>query len=164
MNMLLKRIVLPAFVLAILAAQALHAQTPKPVVVVSISGVKELMNDIDYITKSAGVEDYGNLFKLLAAPYTVGIDKEKPWGMVMKTAGDEPIGVAFVPVKDLDVVFAALREQIGEPRDVGGGVYEILDPAPMYIKEKDGYAYIARESKHLKGLPADPLKQLGGLE
>ncbi len=161
--MLLKRIFLPALALALLLAPALHAQTPKPVMVVSISGIDELMGDIDYITKSAGVEDYGNLFKLLAAPYTVGIDKTKPWGLIVRSAGEEPIAVGFVPVKDLDVVFAALREQIGEPRDAGDGVFEITDPAPMFIKEKGGYAFLANESKYLKDLPADPVKALDGL-
>ncbi len=171
--MLLKRTLLktllPAMALALLLAPAAtpdaQAQTPKPVVAVSISGVDQLMGDIDYITEAAGVEDYGNLFKLLAAPYTVGIDKEKPWGFIMHMNEDaEPITLGFVPVKDLDVVFAALKEQIGEPRDAGNGVFEITDPAPMYVKEKGGFAFLSNESKHLKSLPDDPVDLLDGME
>lgn len=173
MNMLLKkalqRTLLPAVALAMLLAPAMsateaQAQTPKPVVVVSVSGVDELMGDIDYITKSAGVEDYGNLFKLLAAPYTVGVDKTKPWGMIVRMNEDaRPQGLAFVPVKDLDVVFAALKEQIGEPRDLGDGVFELTDPAPMFVKEKGGFAFLSNEKKHLKALPEAPVKLLGDL-
>jgi hypothetical protein len=150
--------------LAVLLAPAVAgAQTPKPVVVLSISGVDELLGDVDYLTKAAGAEDYGNLFKLLAAPYTVGIDKTKPWGVVLQSDGDEFLPLGFVPVKDLKGVFGALREQIGEPRDVGGGVFELTDPAPMYIKEANGFAFIAAESKFLETLPDDPVKLLGGL-
>lgn len=164
MNILLKKVLLPAIALVLLATPAIHAQSSKPVVVVSISGVDELMGDIDYLTKSAGVEDYGNLFKLLAAPYTVGIDKSKPWGMIVQMNEDgQPQTMGFVPVKDLDVVFAALKEQIGEPRDAGDGVFELTDPAPMYIKAKDGFAYISNESKYLKKLPDDPVALLDGL-
>ena len=164
MNILLKRILLPAIALVLLAAPALHAQSNKPVVVVSVSGVDELMGDIDYLTKSAGVEDYGNLFKLLAAPYTVGSDKAKPWGMMVQMNEDgQPQTLGFVPVKDLDVVFAALKEQIGEPRDAGDGVHELTDPAPMYVKEKGGFAYISNESKFLRDLPDDPVAKLDGL-
>ena len=167
MNILLKRFLLPVLALILVAAPAtaLYAQAPKPVVVVSIAGVDELMGDIDYLTKSAGVEDYGNLFKLLAAPYTVGIDKTKPWGFVLQMNEDadrETLG--FVPVKDLDVVFAALKEQIGEPRDVGDGVYELTDPSPMYVKAKGGFAYLSDEKKHLGTLPDDPVALLDGLE
>ena len=145
------------------APAAALAQSPKPVVVVSISGIDELMGDVDYLTQAAGAEDYGNLFKLLAAPYTVGIDKTKPWGMVLQSDGDGFMPLGFVPVKDLKVVFAALKEQIGEPRDVGGGVFEITDPAPMYIKEANGFAFLAGESKFLEKLPEDPVALLGGL-
>ncbi len=150
--------------LALLLAPAVAwAQSPKPVVVVSISSIDELMGDIDYLTKAAGAEDYGNLFKLLAAPYTVGINKTKPWGVVVQSDGDEFMPLAFVPVKNLKDVFGALKEQIGEPRDVGGGIFELTDPAPMFIKESGGFAFIANESKFLETLPDDPVKLLGGL-
>ncbi len=162
--MLLRRIVLPAIAVALLLAPAAQAQTPKPVVVVSISGVDELLGDVDYLTKAADLEDYGNLIKFMAAPYTVGVDKTKPWGFIVQMNEDaEPATLGFVPVKDLDVVFAALKDQIGEPRDAGNGVFEITDPAPMYVKEKGGFAFISNEKKHLKTLPDNPVKLLDGL-
>lgn len=130
-----KPAVILALLLSMLAAPAAFAQTPKPVVVVSISGVDELMGDVDYLTKAAGSEEYGNLFKLLAAPYTVGIDKTKPWGVVLQMTGDEFIPLAFVPVNDLQKVFNALSNNIGEPRAAGGGVFEITQPAPMFVKQ-----------------------------
>jgi hypothetical protein len=162
-----KTLVRPAHFLAalavLLAPAAALAQTPKPVLVVSISSVDEFMGDVDYLTKAAGAEDYGNLFKLMAAPYTVGIDKTKPWGVIVQSDGDEFLPLGFVPVKDLKTVFDALKEQIGEPRDAGGGIFELTDPAPMYIKEAGGFAFIASESKFLETLPDDPVKLLGGL-
>lgn len=162
--MLLKKTLLGAIALALLICPAVQAQTSKPVVAVSISGVDELMGDVDYITKAAGVEDFGNLFKLMAAPYTVGIDKTKPWGVIvrMDENGDRQI-LAFVPVKDLDVVFAAMKDQIGEPEDEGNGVFSINDPSRMFIKESGGFAFVSDQKDYLKSLPKNPVKLLDGL-
>ena len=163
MKLLKLRLVLLAAIAAFAAAPVARAQMEPPVAVLSIAGVDELFGDVDYLTKVAGAEEFGNLLKIMASPYTAGIDKTKPWGVVVHAAGDEPEPLAFIPVKDMKLMFTALKDQIGEPKDAGGGVWEITDPAPMYLKEQAGFAFLSNESKHLKELPAKPEELLSGL-
>ncbi|MCA9269278.1 MAG: hypothetical protein KDA41_12440, partial [Planctomycetales bacterium] len=163
MSMLRKAILIPALALALLA-QSAYAQKAKPVLVVSVSGVKNLFDDVEYLAGAAGASEYANLMKLMAGPYTAGIDKTKPWGAVVKSDGDEFMPVVFVPVKKLQDVFDALEPQIGKPTDAGDGVWEITDPAPVFVKEHEGFAFLANEAKYLKKLPKDPIALLDGLD
>ena len=61
--------------------KAARAQTLKPVAVVSVASIKENLADIAYITRTAGMPDYGDTAKFFAGALTAGIDKERPIGM-----------------------------------------------------------------------------------
>jgi len=142
------------------------AQGIKPVAVISIAGSDELLGDIGYITEAAGAGDFGRLAALMATPYTAPLDRKKPIGAYVVLADqDEPAAVGFIPVKDLDVFLAALKEQIGEPEDAGDGVLEIGTdrPQPMFVKEQKGWAFVSNKREMLENLPRNPTKLLGGL-
>jgi len=142
------------------------AQEIKPVAVISIAGSDELLGDIGYITEAAGAGDFGRLAALMATPYTAPLDRKKPIGAYVVLADqDEPAAVGFIPVKDLDVFLAALKEQIGEPEDAGDGVLEIGTdrPQPMFVKEQKGWAFVSNKKEMLENLPRNPTKLLGGL-
>jgi len=139
----------------------------KPVAVFSIAGSDELLGDIGYITEAAGAGDFGRLVALMASPYTAALEKRKPVGVyVVISEQNQPAGVAFIPVKDLQILLAALREQIGEPEDVGDGVLEIGTDKPqsVFVKECEGWAFASNSKAMLKDLPKNPAKLLGGLD
>lgn len=147
-------------------AQPSRDGAAEPLVVVSIAPTDELLGDIGYLTEAAGAGDVGRLVALMAAPYTAGLDKGKPSGMVLTLAGpDNMEGVGFVPVKDLDVLLGTLQDQLGEPEDVGNGIMEVATDRPqsMFVKESKGWAFFTNKKKLLADLPKNPAKLLGDL-
>ncbi|MFO0901656.1 MAG: hypothetical protein U0939_01580 [Pirellulales bacterium] len=141
------------------------AQEEKPIAVISINKMDELMSDIGGLTELAGQADQGRLVLGMAGIYTNGVDRTKPAGAVVSMGPAGPKVLAFVPVKNLKALLGTYREQIGTPKDAGDGVLEIgADrPTPIYVKEQGGYAFISQDARNLSGLPQDPVKLLGGL-
>lgn len=163
-----RMIVQTALTLLLLAlpASALLAQGVKPVLVISITNLDELFGDIRAVTEAAGSADAGNMVTGLAGLYTNGIDRTRPIGAYVSLEADQPRVIVFVPVKNLKGTLAMFREQIGEPRDVGDGILQVAadKPQPVYIKEQNGWAFLAQSSSHLGTLPADPVATLNGLD
>lgn len=138
----------------------------KPVAVVSVASVEEVLGDIAWLTESAGQGDFGKMVALLSGGYTVGVDKKRPIGLIVTIENDEPSALAFLPVRNLDAVLAGLEEQLGKPEDAGGGVLELgaARGNPIYVKEAQGWAYVARTANALNNLPQiDPAAALGDL-
>ena len=152
--------------LALLLAPLSSARAElKPLVVVSVASVDEVLADIKYITKASGFEPAGNTADFFGRAYTNGVDRKRPIGVIVapKDGGDF-IAVSFVPVSDMKAILATLKEPVGEPKDVGDGVLELaVGPQSAFIKETNGWAFVAREKEHLAELPADPMALLGTL-
>lgn len=140
------------------------AQGQKPAVVVSIANVDRLLADIGYLTRAAGAPEVGGLVTLMAGPYIQGVDTKKPAGVYVQFAGPQPTGVAFIPVSNLDQVMQQLENNNIEVEDAGDGVQKINAPRPLYLKEKNGWAFLSDNQANLEKLPADPSQQLGGLD
>lgn len=147
--------------------QPAHGQSAKPIIVASLAGSDEVLSDILYLTESAGVGDFGRFAALMASPYTAPMDKSRPTGVCMTLEGEDDMRVlSFLPVKDLKMLLMTLEEQIGKPEDLGGGVLKVAGnrPAPMFIKEADGWAFVANRRENLDNLPKDPVALLDGLD
>jgi hypothetical protein len=148
--------------IAILAPAAV-AQNIKPVAIVSVASINENLADVGYITRTAGMEDFGRTVSFLARGVTAGIDKDKPLGLyVLPQAGDFH-AVAFLPLADLKLLLETQKEYVGTPKDVGNGILEIGTTKTAYLKEQAGWAFVAESKDHLTDLPADPLAVLGEL-
>jgi len=146
------------------AVQPAAAADSKPVAVLSLAPIESLIGDIAYLTEAAGSRDVGQMVEAMAQPYTQGIDRTRPIGVVLTLEEGAPKPLAFVPVSDLKATLASLKPQLGEPRDAGDGVLEMAGPAPVFIKEQGGFAFVGQSAEALADLPADPLSLLGGLE
>jgi hypothetical protein len=142
---------------------AAPAQDLKPLAVVSIAPVDKLLGDVDYLTTAGGAADAGRLVTLILGPYIDGIDRTKPAGAYVTLDGDKPVAVAFIPTKDLVKIQATLRDQLGEPKDVGDGIQQMGD-AQVFLKLVGGYTFVAQDQAHLATLPKDPALLLGGLD
>ncbi len=138
----------------------------RPVAVVSIASIDEVLGDIAFLTETAGQGDFGKMVALLSGGYTVGMDKKRPLGLIVSLENDEPKGVAFLPIKNLDAVLAGLEEQVGKPEDAGDGILALggRGGKPVYVKEIEGWAFVAQQANDLADLPAfDPAAILGDL-
>lgn len=164
-----KSLLLALAVLAPLVASvtgAIHkasAQDLKPVAVVSIASVEEMLADIGYITATAGMEDAGKTARLFGSALTAGIDKKRPAGMYVLPREGDFHAIAFIPVSSLKQLLDIHKEYIGEPRDVGDGILEIGMDRTAFVKEQGGWAFVAESSDHLTDLPKDPSTLLGDL-
>jgi len=141
----------------------------KPLVTVAFSGYDELLADIDFIGKLAGNP---NLSKMAEAGVTlatrgqglVGLDTKRPWGVVVRTDGQQFPVLVYLPVSDYKKLLDLLGQQGMELKAAGGGVTEIATPArPVFVAEKGGWAIAADSPTALAGAAADPLALLGDL-
>lgn len=148
----------------LVAWSAALAQAPKPVVVVSVASLKKNLDDLTYGCRLAGAEDAGKSITFFANALSAGIDRQRPAGLyVVPKAGDFH-AVAFVPLEadGLKTILNIHKEQLGEPRDAGGGLLEIGNgPRTAFVKEQGGWAFLAESKEHLSGLPQDPAALLG---
>jgi len=164
---LLKLALVPLFALTAvsLPLSSAVAQALKPVAVVSIASIKETLADVDYITRAAGMADYGNTARFFTGAMASGIDKERPIGMYFVPQNDEFHAVAFMPLEPngLATIFKIHKEKLGEPKDLGDGVWEAGTNKSVFIKEQGGWAFVAENKEGLKVLPQDPSTLLGDL-
>jgi hypothetical protein len=143
---------------------------PQPVVVISLSGYERVMNDIGFIGQIA---QFPGLDKQADAMITLvtqgkglnGLDKKRPWGVVLNigSAGPQPIG--FLPVSDLKQLLDSLAQHVGPASDAGSGILQIEKPNQRwYLKEQKGWVFISPMIDNLAKVPADPTQWLAGLD
>lgn len=153
---------------SIVRSQEQPAGTMQPVLVVSLSGYDEIRNDLDWIGKLgssplAEMVDMGLKLQLGVQDFT-GLDKSRPWGLVIQTDGQDFSGYGFLPVTDLKELLKTFEESVGEPKDSGKDVQEIdIQGRPMYVKGVGGWAFISVAPESLADVPKDPVAVLGGL-
>ncbi|MEX2026880.1 MAG: hypothetical protein WEH44_06255 [Pirellulaceae bacterium] len=137
----------------------------KPLLVVSVASVDEMLADIKYVTKASGFEQAGNTADFFGKAYSNGVDRKRPIGVIVTAKeGGEFVSLSFIPVSDMKAILATLKEPIGEPKDAGDGVLELAaGPQTVFIKEVAGWAFVAQQKEHLAELPADPSALLGTL-
>lgn len=143
----------------------------KPIIVVSIASYQKILDDIGYVGKLSDNPDIAKNLEGMITLFTqgqglAGLDKTKPWGLAASTDGLSFQILGFIPVTDLKKLLDALGGLLGDP-EKEDGVYKLqapVMPIPIYLKEKDGYAYLSQDSAGLQNLPKDPTKLLGGLD
>ena len=151
----------------LLAAPAARAQEAslKPVGIVSLASFNENLADVAYITRAAGMPDYGDTARFLVGAMSAGIDKARPIGMYFVPKQQEFHAVAFVPLdtNGLSTIFKVHKDQLGEPKDLGGGLYQVGRARTVFIKEQGGWGFVAEKQDFLTDLPQDPAAILGDL-
>lgn len=152
-----------SFVLSLTTA-TLTAAEMKPVLIVTVSSVDGLLSDVAYLAEATGNEQYGQMAGAIAQGYIQGLDNSRPIAIVVQTDGQEVKPLGMLPIKDLDEFLAGLTQQLGEPQDAGDGVWELAGPAPIFVKEDNGWAYVAQHAEDLENLPDDPTSKMGGME
>jgi hypothetical protein len=151
------------------AGSAQEEKNLKPVAVVSLAGYDKLLGDVALAGKLSDNPDLARGLEAILKLFTksqglAGLDKARPWGAVVQTDGHEVTGCAFLPVTDLSKLGAALKPLLGQAEDIGDGVYKVnAQKKPLYVKEKDGWAFLADKPEQLVRLPADPAGLLAGM-
>lgn len=160
-----------AAVVALGIACLCPAQIAKPVATVSFSGYEELMKDIELIGRLGNFPDLAKILEAqlqqhVPSELSAALDKKKPWGVVAALGPDtpQPVGVAFVPLKDLKPLLEVIRSQGIEPKDAGDGTFQIqAGPQAILLKQKGAWTLLGTSKEALAEVPDDPTQLLGGL-
>jgi hypothetical protein len=141
----------------------------KPLVAVSVSSYDQILKNIAFIGQLGGDPELGKtaeaaLKQALQTEDLAGLDKTRPWGLVVQTDGQQQFPVfGFVPVTDLKALLKSLEPVVGKAEEEKGA-YEIdFHGNRLYVREKKGWAFVANSTEILAHTPADPLTLLGGL-
>lgn len=154
---------------ASLRAQEDESDAPgelKTIAVVALAGYDNTMANVSYFGGLVGqpeatqtIEGMLNLFtqnKGLA-----GVDKARPWGMVLQTDGMQFVPVGCLPVTSLDellelaVGFGVMAE------DAGDGVKELaMEDRSLFVKQVGDWAFLSQSPEALASAPADPMSVL----
>ena len=92
----------PAFVFA---EDEPAAEEMKPLVVASFAGFGELVDDLNFVGEVSDVDDLGTSLEGMLEMFTqgqglAGIDRDRPWGLVVSTNGGEFQLLGFLPLND----------------------------------------------------------------
>ena len=139
------------------------AAQSEPVLVVTLSGIDEILGDFSYLAQLSGAGPIGQMVGMMANQYVQGLDRTKPIAVIVTASGDEinPLGV--IPVTNLPRFLEGISQQLGELQDAGNGIFELATPVPIYVKEQNGWAFVGPSIEALQKLPANPTAEMGGL-
>lgn len=133
----------------------------KPLAVVALSGYDALIEDINFAGSLAGQPQLGQMIEPMIMGYVQGLDKTKPIGVIVQSDGAEFNGAACLPVTDLQKLLAPLQFFGVTTEDVGNGVTKVVTPQqPVFLKEKNGWAFVSPMQQMLESIPDDPTKLL----
>ena len=106
------------------------------------------------------------MLQLMTADLLQEIDPTKPSGVYMTLGDDQqPRGVGFVPVKDLDKVLAKLNKQFSiEAEQLDNGIRRLGTEKGVYMKQVGPWLFFSDHAQYLTNLPADPTQLLQGLD
>jgi hypothetical protein len=145
----------------------------KPVAVVSLGSYDKLIGNVELAGKLAGRPNLAKGLEGMLAVVTqgrglAGLDKTRPWGVVIQTDGSKLGGYAFLPLSDFQKFKEVLQPYIQKVEDLGDGLYKVQGKGPrqvVYVKQKpSGWLLACDKSEGLAHTPDNPIELLDGLE
>jgi hypothetical protein len=151
---------------AVQMAAAQKAAAPQPVAVVSIAGIDSILKDVNTLANAAGLGAEAAPLALAGAQaQAFGLDTKKPWGAVVFLNTAAPKGFAFIPVSNFQQLLNMGKALNVPIVDAGNGLYSVVGPQgnKVFLKEQNGWLFVAPSEDNLADLPADPSTLLEGL-
>lgn len=146
------------------------AESPKPLVVLSLSGYEASECDPASVGFVAEAPDMPVWLESMFALYAKGRDSEgldasRPWGAVIQH-GSRLSAYGFVPVSNAETLSWELSEYIQSQTEVGDGIYKVVGTEPgktLYAKVTDKWIYASDCPETLETVAADPAGLLDGM-
>lgn len=158
----LRAVLLPALLAVTLLPEVRSADAPV-VAVVAVDGYADIKRQLGWVGARVGNPQLAALaesFVMMATQFKglAGLDVNRPAGIVVTAAGDQPVVHGYIPVKDLERLLAALQGVIG-PVDQAGGKRVVTLPSGLRlaIEERDGWAVVAPQGSPAGRGDADTL-------
>lgn len=132
-------------------------EASEPVVVLTLGSINKLADDVTYMSSVVGAPA-GGLFAAMARGFTVGIDPEKPIGILVPLVNQTPQPIALIPTDDVKAVLEGpLQAQTGPADELADGTLVIaVGPSTIFIRQVGQWAVLAPQKQLLDLAPEDP--------
>jgi hypothetical protein len=152
-----------------ITAQVAPAEV-KTLAVVAMNSYDEIVSDVNFAGSLADRPETGQMIDGMISLFTqgkglVGVDKSKPWGVVVQTDGLQMMPIGCLPVTSLDQLLSIgvpFGLQVTENSD-GIKVITLPNQQTIYAKAKDGWAFVSMSADTLAYAPANPMALLSKL-
>jgi hypothetical protein len=146
------------------------ASETKTLAVVAVNSYDELVADIGFSGSLADRPETGQMVDGMIALFTqgkglAGVDKSKPWGVVVQTDGAQILPIGCLPVTSLDEL-VSLGQPFGvqvEENSEGIKVISLPNQQTIYAKAKGGWAFLSITPDALASAPSNPSALLSKL-
>jgi len=153
------------------AAPSARAADVELVGMASMASYDQMRENLDLVAEMAGRPGLGKgaegmMMFVTGGQGLKGIDKSRPWGVLMGTDGHDVGGCLFFPVKDFKALIAVVKQMSGDKlSDHGDGLWELEGPKQsVYVQETHpGWAFVVKDREVLEYVPANPAAMLEGL-
>ncbi|TWT85681.1 hypothetical protein Pla123a_04880 [Posidoniimonas polymericola] len=145
------------------------AGAPATVAAVSVSSYQKLLDDVGYLGGLVEMPQASQMVEGMIAMFTqgqglVGLDKDRPWGLLVQSSGQDFSPLVCLPINDLEGLLALGVNAGITTDDMGDGVKSVsAQGQTYYIKSSGEWAYAAQRADQLAYLPESPADMLGEL-
>ena len=145
----------------------------KPFFVLSFSGYNAIMADADYIGGLGGNADMskaveGMLHMMTQGKGLAGLDKKRPWGMIILPDPDNLENsvrpYVFLPVTELDKFLEVLKGFGIDSDDADDGAKKLLSndlPPNTFVKQVGKWVLVTNKASNFADAPKDPEALVG---
>lgn len=151
------------------AAQA-PASEVKTLAVVAVNSYDELVSDIGFAGSLADRPETAQMIDGMIALFTQGkglsgLDKSKPWGVVVQTDGVQFLPIGCVPASNADQLISVAEGLGARVQELSQGVKELSLPGEktVYVQSQGGWAFVGLSDESLTYAPRDPSALLSQL-
>lgn len=150
---------------ALLTCGSAQAQSSKakPIAIVTLNSVNNLLEDVNFIGSLAGQPRMADQIRPFVGMMQ-GLDNDQPIGLVIQSDGVSPGGAICIPVTDFKMLVGGLQMFGVTSEDGPDGTVQInAQGQTLFAKEANGWAFISMMPQMLENLPADPGELFGTL-
>ena len=125
------------------------------VVVVAIGSIDSLLPNIQHVARLVGQGAAVGAASSVVNQFVSGLDKTRPFGVFVNLdENGQPTPVGCLPIEDLEQFFEQLGTVIGEPNDLGEGLFELgVGGNTIYAKKTGKWLYVGQTEESLADLP-----------
>ncbi|TWT30239.1 hypothetical protein KOR34_47970 [Posidoniimonas corsicana] len=142
---------------------------PQTVAVVAVSSYQKVLDDVGYIGGLVGQPQAATMVEAMISMFTenkglVGLDRDRPWCLLVQSSGQDFSPLVCLPVSDLDGLLALGGNAGVLVEEMGDDVKSLSMQGQTYFVKGNGqWAYAAQRADQLASLPADPTDSVDGL-
>ena len=146
------------------------AAETKPIAALTVASYNDLVGDVNFVGTLVDRPQLGAAMDGLLAMVTQGkgldgVDKTRPWGVIIQASGENISGYAFLPVTDFKKALGLLG--LYSTVDAQGDVYKLTPKDGQkanYVKQQGTWAFFAQTPEVLAQSAGNPLALLGNLK